>query len=653
MKKFKYILLSGLLAMGMTSCEDYLDVNTDPDNPNSTSATADVRLSWIENYFDYAWSSAAMRTSQIYGVLTQTGTASANGYMAKWDPLQSSATTSYQNWFIGAAVNIDPMIETALASGANHYVGAGYIIKAMGFMLMEDLYGEIPVREAFTGKYNPAYDEGKYIYEACLNWLDEGLTYLNMDNKNIELSAGDTWNNGSVDKWKKLAYGLKARWLLKLSKKADFSADAVLTALQSALQSNDDNISVKCYNVDGDMTNFTVGDPYQASHVWNCVGYGTTQRLTRWYINLLTNSFTGGSGVIDPRIDALVPKAMTNVELDKAGNIVSFKWTRDIGIDMLTSDNIRLKGDVWNASYATEDKEYTYTISDASERAAFVAGAQSTNHAVTVDGDEVTVLYKPGQIYIASTDYNHAGDTVYVNICSSAFATKSRGGKSEYDEMYYIGQYIPGTGTFYAFANSDIDLMTYSEMCFIKAEAYMLKNDKSNAYTAYREGIKASFDRMQQQLTFWGGQKTSAVSYIDKNPSMQPMDEADIAAYLSSAAVCQSATDLTYADIFRQKIIAMTFSIELWNDFRRNNYNPEYFIDFTRPSEFTATTKMVGTTPSDPTYYFRRWQHSTHESNYNLVQLQASNRQAMENSIWSCPVWWDCATDDEYYGYIR
>ena len=44
MKKFKYIALSMALVFGMSSCNNYLDVNTDVDNPTSTSATVNTRL---------------------------------------------------------------------------------------------------------------------------------------------------------------------------------------------------------------------------------------------------------------------------------------------------------------------------------------------------------------------------------------------------------------------------------------------------------------------------------------------------------------------------------------------------------------------------------------------------------------------------------
>ncbi len=664
MKKIKYLILSGFIALGMVSCDDYLDVNTDPDSPSSDSATPEVRLPWIQNYFDYAWGTACMRTACIAGTLTQTSTTSANGYLAKWDPLQSSSTTIYQNFYLGAGVNCQPLIDAAVAQEAYHYAGAACVIYAMGFMMMLDLYGEIPMTEAFTGKYNPVYDDGKALYNQSMEWLDKGIEYFNMENKNVALSDGDTWNNGDVDKWLKMAYGLKARYLLRLSKKSDlYDADAILEALNKGPQSNDDNVSVDCYNVDGDETNVTVGDPYQASHVWNCVGYGSTQRLTRWFINMLDNSFTGGSGVIDPRLSKLVPAAMTHVQLKSDGTIDSFEWTRSTGVDMLSSDNIRLNGAIISATFATSSEvEVEYTISDSDDRATFIANAIATNHEVDVDGEVVKVTYAPGQIYCNSTNYAHAGDTCYVNMRTNSIAATS--GRSTTDMYYYPFtnyDYVAGTGTFYARPNSDMDLLTYSEMCFIKAEVLLRKGDTSGALTAYKAGIQANFDRMQDRLEEWEAAGTTSSSVVGENPDMLPMDETEISEYMSSAAVCQSASSLTMAEIMRQKIISMGgLNIEIWNDMRRFNYSAgnigsfgNVYPDYTRPSEFTATSKIIGSSTSDLTYWFRRWMHSTHESNYNSEQLAASNKLALDDAIWSCPIWWDCETDSEYYGYIQ
>jgi hypothetical protein len=551
------------------------------------------------------------------------------------------------------------MIVKAEETNAFHYVGAGYCILAMGFMMMLDLHGELPIQEAFIFKTDPAYDDGKTMYELCMGYLDKAIENFNKTQPTGPdtklLSKGDLWNSGDVGKWLKLCYGLKARYMLRLSKKAEFNGDAILTALTNAPQSNNDNTLMKHYNVQGDQLNFTVSDPYQTNVFWNCVAYGTAQRLTKWYINLLTNNFTGGSGVVDPRLSKLAPAMMKNVKLSANGQIASYEWARDAGVDMMESE-IRLQGGPVNttATFATSaDVPIVYSIPDAAARAAFYESMKN-NHQTTLDdaARTVRVVYQRGSAYCISTDYRRAGDTAYVNLRSNSMSTAGRG----VNDMFYYPStgfnYVAGTGTFYARPNSDSDFLTYAEMCFIKAEVYMRKGDIGNAHAAYKLGIQAHFDRMQIRLNQWRAAGTT-------NPDEMPMDPVEITAYVNSAAVCQTPGNLTMADIMRQKIIAMGYDLENWNDMRRFNYSAgnigsfgNVYPDYKRPREFVATNKIVGKSPTDPTYWFRRWSQSTHESNYNLTQLMASNKQAMTDPIWSCPVWWDCATDEEYFGYI-
>ncbi len=639
MKKILYITLSLVFLLGSSSCEKWLDVNVDPDNPNDLSATPEIRLPWIQHYYMYAWGTANMRTNTIAGILTQTSATNANGRLAAWNPLQSSCTTIYQNWFLGAAVNLNPLIDKAEAAGAYHYIGAAYCIKAMGFMMMADIYGEMPYTEAMTGKYNPVYDQGDVIYNGCMADLDKAIEYLSMAQEAgaPALAEGDTWNGGDVNKWIKLCYGLKARYLLQVSKKSSYDAAAVLAALQNAPQSNVDNIVMKHYNVEGDATNFTVGDPYQTNSTWNSAAYGTGQRFTRWYANLLTNSYVGGSGVIDPRMPKLLPAMMTNIKLNASGDLLSYDWIRDVGVDMMESD-IRLNGGPLNASYTPVQKVMTYTIADDTERANFIA---SVPHPYTVDGTSVAVTYPKGAFYINLPNYKRAGDTIYVNMRSNSMSTS---GVSVTDMYYYATNGLPavaGTGSFFVRPDSDSDILTYAEMCFIKAEVYLRQANAPEAFTAYRAGIQASFDRMQAKLRDWQSAGTI-------NPDQKPMSDADITAYLASAAVVQNAASLTMADIIKQKIIALGINMQNWNDMRRFNYSAGnigsfgvVYRDYKRPFEFTATNIMTGTSPADPTYWFRRFNHSTHESNYNNEQLLKSNPLAMQDAIWSAPVWWD------------
>ena len=504
MKKLIHIAFGLALVFGMSSCEDYLDVNTDPDNPVSETVSPQLRLPWIQNYYAYAWGTASMRTNTIAGIMTQTGGTAANSLLSSWNPAQSSCTTIYQNFYLGAGVNIDPLIEKAETEGAYHYEGAAYCIKAMGFMMMLDLHGELPVQEAFTGKTNPAYDDGKTMYELCMGYLDKAIENFGKQQNTTApaLSAGDLWNGGEVSRWLKLCYGLKARYLLKLSKKADlYDPEAILTALNSAPQSNDDNTIMKHYNVEGDEVNFTVSDPYQASVIWDCTGYGSTQRLTRWYVNLLTNKFTGGSGAEDPRLSKLVPAMMTNVKLNADGKITANEWIRDAGVDVIHSTT-RAEGGPVAALFVTGgetgyNKEkggfmITYDLSKADNetKTKFIADAQAI-HQTTVDGNNVTVLYQKGSAYCNNKDYKRAGDTIYVNLRSNGMANS---GRNTTDMYYYTdakSDYVGGTGTFYARPNSDSDILTYSEMCFIKAEVLFRKGNTIENYEITLNSLEA------------------------------------------------------------------------------------------------------------------------------------------------------------------
>jgi hypothetical protein len=103
--------------------------------------------------------------------------------------------------------------------------------------------------------------------------------------------------------------------------------------------------------------------------------------------------------------------------------------------------------------------------------------------------------------------------------------------------------------------NVGFPIMTYAEMQFIKAEAAFRSENPTLAYTAYLNGISASID-------FVSGLGT-AITTAQKT------------AYMTSAAVRQSAATLTLRDIMLQKYLALYGYgfVETWCDLRKYNYN--------------------------------------------------------------------------------
>lgn len=661
MKSFKYMMAAGcLLTLGLSSCSDFLDVNVDPDKPNNTTAEVANRVPWIQRMFMYSAGITNYRTSMIAGVLYSTS--GTHGPAAvTWNFAPGTTTSSYQTWFVETAANLNDLYNKAKAENAYHYMAVADIYHALGFMQMLDLYGEIPYTEALGNSPVPAYDDGKTIFNGCVAKLDEAIKLLSeaQPATATPLSKGDLMNGGDAQKWLKMAYGLKARFLLKLSKKAEFDPEAILDCLSKGPQSIDDNSVMPCFNSGQDVTDYLMGDPIMTNGNWNCVAYGTTQRITKYYTDLLTDM--RGAGVEDPRYTKIVPAVMTNIKVVD-GKVQSYDWARSKGVDC-HGDCERLKAVGWNSivapTWAATNKDITYDIADATARDKFVSDIQKL-HKTTVDGTKVKVTYQTGSVYVNSTNYAYAGDTAYVSLRSNSKLTGNQT-KEENDVYWYFSTNdalnagaVGSTGSFQTRPVSDFEIMTYHEACFIKAEVLFRKGDKAGALAAYKAGIKAHLDYMQKKLTAWKGQGFS-------NPDMLPMDDSKIAAYLASDAVCQNAGDLKMSDIMLQKYVAMGCSLENWNDMRRFNYGAGNIADFgvvypgmDRSVLFTGTDKLKGTSKDDPKYWPRRWRlPATLELSYNEAQALAINKHAEDTDIWSYPVWWDCATDAEYEGYLK
>lgn len=668
MKKTTYIILGCILVISLASCKKWLNVNTDPDNPNNQSVLVQNRLPWIEHFYQYTAGVTNYRTALQAGVY-YSNTGAGNSFSTTWQCSSANSTTPYQTWFIEVSSNVVDLYNSAQKKGAYHYMAVADVFSALGYMEMLDLYGEMPYTQAGTGNPSPKPDDGKTIYNGCMAHLNEAISLFNKPQEAgaPPLSAGDLWNGGDVSKWIKLCWGLKARYMLKLSKKTDlFNADSILYCLSQGPQSNADNTVGPGFN-NSTVTDYLYGDPVVTNGNFDYAAYGNSIRISQYYYNLLTNM--NGSGVVDPRMSKIVPASMANVKLN-GGIVSSYTWNRSIGVDSYGAATRLLEGggtSIQTASYAATDVTKTYTISNATALANFIAAQVAAGRSYTTSGNTVTITYPAGSIYINSSNYIYAGDTAYVSMRSSAIATSGNPAQPANDVNWYPSPsaysagVIGSTGSFQVRPVSDQEILTYHEMCFIKAEVYMRKGDKANAYTAYRAGIQADLDMMQAKLAEWQG------AGFDKNaagviiPDMEPMNQNDINAYLTSNAVAQSPGTLTMADIMLQKYIAMGCSIENWNDMRRFDFSAGdignfgiVYPGYQRGPLFTGQAQLTGGSANDPRYWMRRWMlPPTYEINYNSIHTLALNPHAADPNIWSMPVWWDCATDAQYYGYLK
>jgi hypothetical protein len=202
---------------------------------------------------------------------------------------------------------------------------------------------------------------------------------------------------------------------------------------------------------------------------------------------------------------------------------------------------------------------------------------------------------------------------------------------------------ITSTGSFYIRADAPAHLVCAHEMYFIKAEALFRKGDRGGALQAYKDGIRAHMEAMNEKLQEYP-------QILGK----EVISGAEIDAFLASPAVAQTAGELTMAKIMQQKQISMSFTVQNWTDMRRFNYSvpdPQFGVvypDFGRPYEFDAAAQECypAASPNDVRYWPRRVLQCSHEQTYNETNWLASHPEANQRTILSAPVWWDHPNDD-------
>jgi Starch-binding associating with outer membrane len=234
-----------------SGCKKFIDVNKDPNSLLDVHEA--LILSPVE--LNIASNIAAGNASIIVNHWMQN--------VALNQPVPNSGTylqnnvdfdVDWSNIYVTGLNNLNILNQKAEANGNSNYAGIAKISMAYCLGVATDLWGELPYSQAFQGTKNftPVYDKQEDIYKNLQTLLDDGIADINkMAGKSV--GSDDYFYNGDMDKWKKLAYTLKARYYIHLTKAPGYTAatqaDLALTALQNGMQSNDDDLK---FNYPGD-----------------------------------------------------------------------------------------------------------------------------------------------------------------------------------------------------------------------------------------------------------------------------------------------------------------------------------------------------------------------------------------------------------------
>lgn len=281
---FKFLMLG--FCFIVAGCDDYLDINYDPNNPTDAPLAglmANATYETSQNVFRIGSS-----TSYYVQYLASPNPASGTDVM---DPLSFDGTWGS---LYAVMTDLNDLILAADENNAPHYEGAAQVLMALNLAMTVDLFGDVPFSQSFNFEsVTPSYDDDEALYTRIFHLLDSGISNLSIDS-DAAMDSDDFIYGGDTGQWIKFAYMLKARYLNHLSETGAYSPTEVLTALDSGFDSNGDDAQVEYFE--------------EANNPWFQVARSNADLILGGWISEQFVEATDGTtfGVMDPRISYMI-----------------------------------------------------------------------------------------------------------------------------------------------------------------------------------------------------------------------------------------------------------------------------------------------------------------------------------------------------------
>lgn len=300
MTKKLYAAVAAALILSPVACSDYLDVNTNPNAPQTVAANLYLppMLHWLATAPLYDGRLVGHYTQEWISTSTFFSPAQTWGRMG-YDPTSDNGGEQWRDVYWTFGQNLIDMNTKATAEQRWDLLGVGLVLKAWGWQVLTDLHGEIIVKEAVDqSRFAFDYDSQEYAYTEVKKLLDSAIVLLQRTDGAVDpayLAVGDKIYNGDRTKWLKFAYGLRAISLNHYSNKAAYNPTAVIADVDKSFASNADDALLQFPSVQpNDDRNF----------------YGPTRgnvnlyRQTKFVVGLMDGTQFGG--VVDPRMSRML-----------------------------------------------------------------------------------------------------------------------------------------------------------------------------------------------------------------------------------------------------------------------------------------------------------------------------------------------------------
>lgn len=226
----------------MTSCEDYLGINQDPNAPSEGNINSNIIFPGVEmnlaaSYGDFmriVGGYFAQQYAQDFGTSNYIDYSRFN-----MSAVRSSGT--YTQLFTRTLKNIEIVRTKAESTEEWGTYLAATTLRVFTYQMLVDAYGEVPYTEALDkANLTPKYDEGQTIYDGILNELNIALEKVSASDV---VSTNFLFGTVTADEWIKFANALKLKLLMRISSVRDVQAQ-----LGALIQENNFPVSDVSYD---------------------------------------------------------------------------------------------------------------------------------------------------------------------------------------------------------------------------------------------------------------------------------------------------------------------------------------------------------------------------------------------------------------------
>jgi hypothetical protein len=284
-----------------TSCEDFLDINVDPNNP------VDVPLSQL-------LPTVQVTTARSVGLNSRGASSIASMYMHQivqrgnetsdyaFTGSTFQVTAPWNTLYLATLTDLQVMKEKAEAAESWQYLGVAQIMEAYVYSVLVDLWGEVPYTEANMGEANtnPVFENGAEIYADLFAKLDAGIANVN---RSSTPSPGDddVIYGGNMENWERFANSLKLKMYNQIRLTRDVSAEVNALLSSGMLIENQSQDFELLYG------NSAAPDDRHPGYVEEWAPGGASYHISPYFYEMMTGQRTFFApnileNIVDPRV---------------------------------------------------------------------------------------------------------------------------------------------------------------------------------------------------------------------------------------------------------------------------------------------------------------------------------------------------------------